>query len=89
MLTALRKLYSAQRGYSQRRYDDLPSVLNLQRQAGRLAADDLADIDALLTIAAALKADGGAAWLQRPICSPGSGGVSTGSRRARLFCSKA
>lgn len=53
LLTAPRILYPAQRGYSQRRDDDLPSVLNLQRQAGRLAAGNLAGIDALLTIAAA------------------------------------
>jgi hypothetical protein len=37
LLTAPRILYLAQRGYSQRRYDDLPSVLDLKRRAGQRA----------------------------------------------------
>lgn len=52
VLTALRNLYAAQRSYSQSRYDYLLSVLSLKRQAGRLAESDLAEIDALLTVAA-------------------------------------
>ncbi len=53
VLTALRNLYAAQRTYSQARYDYLLSVLSLKRQAGRLAESDLAEIDALLTVATA------------------------------------
>lgn len=68
VLTALRNLYSAQRSYSQSRYDYLLSVLNLKRQAGRLAADDLADIDALLVPASA--EPGSAALTPVPASAP-------------------
>lgn len=68
LLTAPRILYPAQRGYSQSRYDYLLSVLNLKRQAGRLAADDLADIDALLVPASA--EPGGAALTPVPASAP-------------------
>jgi len=68
VLTALRNLYSAQRSYSQSRYDYLLSVLNLKRQAGRLAANDLADIDALLVPASA--EPGSAALAPVPASAP-------------------
>ena len=48
LLSAQNNFYAAQRAYNQARYDYLTSELTLARQAGRLAEQDLAAIDALL-----------------------------------------
>ena len=48
LLNAQNNYYSAQRAYSQTRYDYLTNLLNLELQAGRLSEQDLANIDALL-----------------------------------------
>jgi outer membrane protein len=48
LLNAQNNYYTAQRAYSQTRYDYLTSVLTLKQQAGRLSENDLAAIDALL-----------------------------------------
>ena len=48
LLSAQNNFYAAQRAYNQARYDYLTSELTLKRQAGRLAEQDLAAIDALL-----------------------------------------
>jgi outer membrane protein len=52
LLNAQNNYYSAQRAYSQTRYDYLTSVLTLKQQAGRLTQADLAGIDALLVVGA-------------------------------------
>lgn len=48
VLNAQQQLYSAQRNYSKSRYDYLLNVLRLKSSAGRLGANDLAEIDRLL-----------------------------------------
>ena len=48
VLNAQQQLYSAQRNYSKARYDYLLSVLRLKASAGRLGANDLAEVDRLL-----------------------------------------
>jgi outer membrane protein len=50
LLNAQNNYYTAQRAYSQTRYDYLTSVLTLKQQAGRLSEADLAGIDALLVV---------------------------------------
>lgn len=58
VLTAQQALAAAQRSYYQSRYDYLRNVLQLKLQAGRLAENDLAEIDGLLEKAS--QADSGA-----------------------------
>ena len=53
LLSAQENYYSAQRAYSQARYDYLISVLTLKQQAGRLTEQDLIAIDNLLIESAA------------------------------------
>jgi len=48
VLNAQQQLYAALRTYSKSRYDYLLSVLTLKSAAGRLGAQDLAEIDRLL-----------------------------------------
>lgn len=48
VLNTQQQLYGAQRNYSKSRYDYLLSVLRLKAAAGRLGAQDIAEIDRLL-----------------------------------------